>query len=287
MGAWDEDDEVAIADKVEMHLPLPDGIHKNVSFDRYLKEDRVSKSALWTAYSRSPAHARVEKEASNAMKVGTATHCVVLEPDSFRLRFHRGPDDRKGNRWKDFVAEYGEGALTSHEFDAALELRDAIMDVPEIRLLTGNGAYREITACATDPETGLKTRARADGYVPGHGIIAELKSTNDARAEAFQRTVRQFGYHMGEAHYAKTWQDAGGENYQAFIFIALEVEAPYALKIYELDADTIAEGEAIRQKAMATWLECVQTGKWPAYKTAPEALGLRKYDYRETVPVNA
>lgn len=285
MSGWADD--IDVVDKVETHAPLADGIHRDVSFDRYLKEDRVSKSGLWVAYSRSPAHAITEKEESNAMKVGSASHCVLLEPDSFRLRFHRGPEDRRGNRWKDFVAEYGEGALTAAEFDAALELRDAVRNIPEIKLLTGNGAYREITACATDPVTGLKTRARADGYVPGHGIIVELKTTNDARPEPFSRIVKQFGYHMGEAHYTKTWKDAGGDNFQAFIFIALEPEAPYAVKIYELDPDTIAEGEAIRQKAMEIWARCVETGEWPAYETKPETLGLRKYDYRETVPVNA
>lgn len=288
MSSWDEDEEQAIAEKVERFEPLPDGIHKNVAFAHYLKEDRVSKSRLWKAYNFSPAHARIEEEANDAMRKGSITHTCVLEPDSFRLRYVRGPDDRKGNKWKDAVAgaaDRGMEALTSKEFDNALLLRDAVKDDPYIKMLAGNGAFREISAFATDPATGLRIKARADAYVPGDGIIVELKTTTDARASQFGRRVLDLGYHVGEAHYRHTWSLAGGDPI-AFIFIALETDPPYAFKIYELKPDEVAEGEAIRAKAMATWAECVETGVWPAYATQPEPLGFRsKYDFKETVPI--
>jgi hypothetical protein len=282
--SWD-DDETTLT--VERHVPLKDGIHRDVSFDRYLKEDRVSKTLLWDIHDRSPAHARIGKEESNAMKVGTATHCVLLEPDHFRLRFVRGPDDRRGNRWKDALAAAASDErelLTAAEYDSAIELRDAIKDNPYIKKLTGNGAYREITACATDPETGLKTRMRADGYVPGDGIIVDVKTTKDARIGPFTRSVVDYGYHLQEAHYTKTWRDAGGQSV-AFIFAVVEPFAPFAIKIYELDADAVAEGEAIRERAMRTWAECLETGVYPAYPQEPETLTLRKFDYVLTVPM--
>lgn len=287
MSDWD-DDEVDVVEAVERFEPLPDGIHKNVAFDHYLKEDRVSKTRLWKTYNFSPAHALIEEEESDAMKKGSATHCVVLEPDSFRARYLRGPDDRKGNKWKDAVAtakEHGMEVLTSSDFDNMLMLREAIRHDPYIKKLTGNGAFREISAFATDPETGLAIKARADAYVPGDGIVVELKTTTDARPRQFINRVKDLGYHMGEAHYSHTWRLAGGDPI-GFIFIALETAPPYALKIYELKPDEVAEGEAIRAKAMATWAECVRNGRWPAYDTRPEALGFRsKYDFVETVPI--
>jgi exodeoxyribonuclease VIII len=286
MSSWDDEDTAPV---VERHVPLTNGIHRDVSFDRYLKEDRVSKTLLWDIHDRSPAHARIGKEESNAMKVGTATHCVMLEPDHFRLRFVRGPDDRRGNRWKDALAMAAADErelLTAAEYDAAIEMRDAIKDNPYIRKLTGNGAFREITACANDPETGLPTRMRADAYVPGDGILIDLKTTRDARPVQFTRAVREYGYHLQEAHYTKTWANAGGSSV-AFIFAVVEPFAPFAIKIYELDADAIAEGEAIRQRAMATWAECLVTGVFPAYPQEPETLSLRKFDFQLTVPVNA
>lgn len=286
------------ADKVEILRPLADGIHRDIPFERYVALDRVSKTLLQTVYTRSPAHALVAKEESNLMKIGTAVHCAVLEPDEFRARFHRGPEDKRGNRWKAVVAEYGDGALTDAEYDNALALRDAIRHNPYVKKLTGHGAYREITACSTDPETGLLCRMRADAHVPGDGILCDLKTTNDARAFAFRKTVRNFGYHLQEAHYSKTWADAGGDS-AAFLFVVVEPEPPYAVKIYELDADTIAEGEAIRAKSMRIVEECMRTGEWPlssgegwasefkVYSAEPEVIGIGKYDYQETVPLGS
>ncbi len=285
--SWDEESETAVAEKVEKYVPLADGIHRDASFENYLKQDRVSKSLLWDTFDRSPAHARQGKEESNAMKIGTATHCVLLEPDMFRARFVRGPDDRRGNKWKDALAvaaSDGRDLLTAGDYDSALMLRDVVKDMAYIKKLTGNGAYREITACATDPDTGLKTRMRADAYVPGDGILIDLKTTADARPEPFMRSVRNFGYHLQEAHYSRTWSLAGGASV-AFLFVVVEPEAPFAVKIYELDPDTVAEGEAIRQRAMATWAECVAAGAWPSYSQEPEVIGLRKFDYKMTVPM--
>mgnify|MGYP000172587460 CR=1 FL=1 len=281
MNLWDN---TAPANEVERVAILKDGIHRDQPFSTYVKLDRVSKTLLHEVYDRSPAHAMVAKEESNAMKVGTAVHCAVLEPDLFRDRFKRGPEDRRGLRWKAFTDEYGEGALTAGDYDLALELRDAIRHNEYVKKLTGAGAYREITACSTDPETGLKCRMRADAYVPGDGILCDLKTTNDARPEHFRRTVKQFGYHLQEAHYSKTWRDAGGDT-AAFFFVVVEPQPPYAVKIYELDPDTAAEGEAIRRKAMATVAECYETGVWPGYSEAPEPIGLGKWDYKETVPM--
>lgn len=283
MSVWG-DDVTIVKPEVEKLLPLADGIHKGVSFERYVALDRVSKTLLHTVYEYSPAHAQVAKEESNFMKVGTAVHCAVLEPDEFRARFTRGPDDRRGNRWKDFVAEYGDGALVAEDYDNALALRDAIRHNPYVKKLTGAGAYREITACSTDPETGLKCRMRADAFVPGDGILCDLKTTTDARPQAFVRTVRTFGYHLQEAHYTKTWRDAGGTA-AAFFFIVVEPEPPYALKIYELDPDAAAEGEAIRAKAMLTVAECMKTGVWPGYPEEPEQISFKTWDYKETVPL--
>lgn len=271
--------------KVDIFRPLPDGIHRDIPFPTYLAQDRVSKTFISAVHDYSPAHALVAKEESNAMALGTAIHCVVLEPDAFRARFHRGPEDRRGLRWKHLKDEWGEGLLTADQYDLCLLLRDAIKDNPYIKKLTGSGAYREITACSTDPETGLQCRSRADAYIPGDSIMCDLKTTNDARKAAFKRTVKRFGYHVGEAHYTKTWLDAGGAPLNAFVFVVVEPEPPFALKIYELDADAVAEGEAIRAKTMLTIAECKASGVWPGYPEEPEVIGLDKWDFEETVPM--
>lgn len=287
-GFWDDSAAPIIPVETVEKIPVFGvGVHFHIPFEHYLAQDRASKTTLWTLYDRSPAHARVVKEQTNAMQNGQVIHCAVLEPDEFRSRFVRGAENRRGKRWLELVEEHGEGALTYEQYDNALALRDAVKDHPYIKKLTGPSAYREVSAFAVDPITGLPTKARLDGYLPGDGVGNDLKISADARYDWFIKQVRTLGYHMGEAHYTKVWRDAGAD-LKAFVHIVVEPEPPYAVKIYDLDPDTIAEGEAIRAKAMERWAHCVETGVWPGYDEKPvvETIGLRKYDYKETVPLS-
>lgn len=260
------------------------GIVHGLAFEDYLAGPECSKSSLWTMHTRSPAHARVEKEASNAMQLGTAIHCAVLEPDFFAERFHRGPDDRRGNKWKEAAEEYGERLLTSGDYDDALAVRDAVSTNPIIRRLTGAGTVREVSAFATDPITGLRIRTRPDAFAPGIALMADLKTTTDARASEFARRVGQLGYHAGEAIYTDTWRAAGGE-LDAFVFIVIEPKPPYAAQVFELTPDAVEEGRVIIRKALDRWATCAERNEWPGYPAEIVPLDLRKWDYRETQPV--
>jgi len=273
-----------IAAKAAPKLTARQGVIHDLPFDQYLAGPEVSKSSLWTLHARSPAHARVEKEPSNAMQLGTAVHCAVLEPDFFAERYHRGPDDRRGNKWKEAQEEYGERLLTSGDYDDALAVRDAVRTHPIIRKLTGAGTVREVSAFATDPATGLKIRTRPDAFAPGSGLMADLKTTADARASEFARRVGQFGYHAGEAIYTDTWRAAGAD-LVAFVFIVIEPKPPYAAQVFELAPDAVDEGRVIIRKALDSWARCAERGEWPGYPAEIVPLDLRKWDYRETTPV--
>lgn len=260
------------------------GIIHDMPFSDYLAGSEASKSSLWTLHTRSPAHARVEKEPSNAMHLGTAVHCAILEPDFFAERFHRGPDDRRGNKWKEAAEEYGDRLLTSGDYDDALAVRDAVRHHPIIRRLTGAGTVREVSAFATDPATGLAIRCRPDAFAPAFGLMADLKTTTDARPAEFARRVGQLGYHAGEAIYTDTWRAAGGE-LDAFVFIVVEPKPPYAAQVFELTPDAVDEGRAIIRKALDRWAQCVERNEWPGYPAEVHTLDLRKWDYRETQPI--
>jgi exodeoxyribonuclease VIII len=260
-------------------------IEQGLAFENYLARDAVSKTQLWTLHTRSPAHARVEKEQSNAMAMGVAVHCAVLEPDCFRERFVRGPDDRRGNKWKEAIEEHGARLLTAGDYDDALAIRDALMHEPVIRQITGAAeTLREASAFASCPETGLAVRCRPDAWQMQLGLMADLKTTTDARPEQFARRVEQFGYHAQEAHYTDTWTAAGGGDISAFVFIAVETKPPYAYALYELEPSAVVEGRLRLQQAKATWAECARTGVWPGYAREIQPLDLRKWAYRLTTP---
>lgn len=257
-------------------------VEPTLSFESYLRRDAVSKSSLWTLHTRSPAHARVEKEQSNAMAMGVAVHCAVLEPDHFESRFVRGPDDRRGKKWTEALEEHGGRLLTSGDYDDALAVRDALRFDPTISKLVGPQTMREASAFAPCPETGLIRRCRPDAYDARAALMADLKVTTDARPEQFARRVEQFGYHAQEAHYTDTWGAAGGGDVAAFVFIVVERDPPYAYSIYEMEPTAVDEGRAIITHALDVWSACQQAGKWPGYATGIQPLDLRKWAYKLT-----
>lgn len=263
------------------HQPLADGIHQDVPFGTYVLQDRESKSRIWTAETRSPAHALVDIEENPTMKLGTIIHCAVLEPDCLEERYQRGPEDRRGNKWKDFVAEYGDGAVTAGDYDTALEIRDAVHRDPVMRALTGAGCQREISCMWTDPDTGRACRARPDAFNPELGILCDLKSTADATR--FDRIAADLGYHVGEAHYSNGWRCLG-QPLQQFLFVVLETEPPYEFMIRELDPDMVAEGQAICRKQLRIFAECRRTGVWPGYPRDVLPVSLKPWNFRETQP---
>lgn len=263
------------------------GIRHDLSFEDYLATPAVSKSRLWTMHTRSPAHSRIDKEESNAMKLGTAVHTAVLEPDEFEARFVRGPEDRRGNRWKEaqeIAREDGRECLTEADYDAAVQIRDNIVvGNPLIRRLTGVGTVREVSAFWTDDESGLPCRLRMDAYAPGLAMGVDLKVTTDARPEKWFRRVLDFGYHVQETHYTEGWRRAGGD-IDAFVFLVIEDKPPFAHAIYELTPPDIREGEAIRRAALTKWAECVRTGEWPGYPPGVQQLALPKWAFTLTNP---
>jgi len=92
-------------------LPKP-GLHRDVSYDDYAQWPAVRSSDL-KLFARTPAHARyamTHPEQTSAMILGSATHCAILEPHEFAMRYVEAPKlDRRTNAgkaaWAQFLAE--------------------------------------------------------------------------------------------------------------------------------------------------------------------------------------
>lgn len=278
--------EVLIA---EVEVVAPNygvGIHEGIPNDVYHSLPGISKSGLWTMYQKTPAHFRyaVRKE-TNAFDVGEAIHLAVLQPDVFETRVIRGPKDRRGNNWKDFQAEAtnsGRLLLTEADFDKALEVRDVVhADAWLNAMIVSPHSQVERSGIWTDAETGVTCRLRPDLYRPDLGIIFDLKSTRCAEAETFARDVANYGYHAQEAWYSDGWR-ALGQNVEAFVFIALEKDAPYCRAAYELLPSIVDEGRIAMRKTLRLYAQCAAVDRWPGYEPGVQELKFKPWAYYET-----
>jgi exodeoxyribonuclease VIII len=228
---------------------------------------------------RSPAHFRAGRDEprapTDAMALGTLIHLSILEPERFAREVVVAPRfDRRTKGGKAlaeaFKADHvGMRIVDAADFDTARRVGDAVHAHPAARALLTDG-QTEASLFWADPDTGAPCKARVD-YLRADGGMVDLKSAEDASPAGFSRAVARYGYLSQQAHY----QSGGGlvfGNVPLFAFIAAEKEPPYAVGVYVLDADAVAAAFDRVRSAYGRYMDCVQTGQWPAYSPLIELI---------------
>lgn len=260
------------------------GIYQGIPNEAYHAGPGISKSGLWTIHTSTPAHYKFPppREEKAHFTFGEAAHLAILEPDDFEKKTYRGPDDRRGNKWKDaqeFCGLEKKILLTSTDYDNVLAVRDGVHADPWINsVITGGERMIEASGFWIDPETGVLCRCRPDLYRKDLRVIIDIKSTLSAARKDFAKSVVNYGYHAQESFYSDGWR-ALGQEVDAFVFIAWEKESPFAKAVYELPPSIIEEGRAIIRKSLATYAECVKSDNWPAYDEGVQELNFPKWAY--------
>lgn len=259
----------------------PHGIHAGVPAHEY--HQRVlgvaSKSAL-DLVNRSPAHylewvRGAEEESSDALFFGSAFHMALLEPEVFAANYAVRPKyDRrtKGGKaaselWD--VTHPGVTAISEDMASRIIAMVAAVASHPLAGKMVRDGEP-ELSAYWQDKETGVECKARADYYVRGRKMLVDVKTTEDARPDHFQRDLAKYGYARQAAMYLEAFQ-ALGEDVQFFCFAVVEKHAPFAVATYVLDANAMARGSYSIRGDLETLAECMKTDTWPAY-----AIGLQE-----------
>ena len=248
--------------------------------DVYHAHDSASSSGLRLLL-RSPDHFKngEEKDKSTRFKVtGSALHMACLEPDIFYDTYVllRSSENRMTSEYKTAKKEFGEEfVLIKPEIEKiegmARNLRkSAIADI-----LYNTSTKKELSGFAIDPETGLMCRHRFDAKFAW--IAFDLKTTTDARKPAFEKKILNFGYHIQAAFYADQHKWITGEEIKKFIFVAIETSAPYAVKIYELDDESIEAGRKKYRQALNEYAQCKASDTWPSYDQEIETIGIPQW----------
>ncbi|HUQ93846.1 MAG TPA: PD-(D/E)XK nuclease-like domain-containing protein [Bryobacteraceae bacterium] len=263
------------------------GIHPNIPIEEYHAAPGISKTGLWTIYTKTPAHFRYGIRAeSNATDLGQATHLAVLEPEKFQSQVIRGPADRRGNKWADAQANATNSRrllLTASDYDKALTIGEAVRANPLLeKILDGTKAKIEHTAVWEDKLTGTLCRCRPDTIREDMNLMLDVKTARDASPRGFQKAIAEYGYHVQEALYTQGWQYAGGKPIDAVIFLVYETEPPFLHALYELPPSAVAEGHAIARHTIDLYAECLKTGTWPGYSQEVTELALPRWAHKLT-----
>lgn len=166
----------------------------------------------------------IQEEDTKAKNIGSAVHCMVLEPDKFNDLFTTKPlflDDA--------LEGYGKTRLTDSDMEIVEACTKAVFEhaghffVPGVK---EQAFFAEIE--------GKKVKCKPDNYIEKIGLIVDLKVVIDASPDGFLKAIGKWGYYIQAPHYIDTVK-ASGHKAEKFLFIAVEKEYPYMVGMYEID----------------------------------------------------
>ena len=262
------------------------GIYPDITNEAYHSGAGLSKSDLDQIH-RSPAHFRascemVEGETSEALIMGSAFHCAVLEPERFEKEYTVAPVFNRRTKvgkqaYDEWNAENGtKYPLTTEQMVIVRKMRESVMANPISRKLVEMTQHE--TSIYADFD-GVLCKCRPDGWSSDENLLIDLKSAKDASANGFSKAVAVGRYHVQDAWYRSVIERLTGERQEAFYFIACEKEPPFAMAIYQLDPIAQDAGYRAAMEDLETFRHAVKTGNWGAYPRNIQSLSLPRWAF--------
>jgi hypothetical protein len=180
---------------------------KKISFDEYLKIPALGSTAI-KHYARHPYHVGEIKK-TNAMVIGSALHCLVLEPELFEKQFFVSEQpDKRLKAAKDEIqccADNGVEWISSKDFEKINEMKESIFNKSKFakKLLCDGIAESSIEF----DYKGVNCKARFD-YVKRIGsalFCCDLKKISPKSGvldiDSIESYIGKFGCHIQAALY--------------------------------------------------------------------------------------
>lgn len=242
--------------------------------DLYHSTPGYSKSTLWRFATMTPYRAQFGAQVSKPeFDVGHAAHTAILEPEKLEASIIKGPEDRRGNKWK-FALEEAEEAgkilLTESDYEQVMLIREAAAHVPELEAMRRGSVHIETSCYAEDEETGATIKCRPDLYNADLKGMLDIKNLADISDDAWSRDIGKWGYHMQAAMYPDVWQRGSGMETDFFFFICFSKTEPVEVVCREIEPIDIEEGYLAYRHWLARAVEYEKAGHYPSYMSMSE-----------------
>lgn len=251
------------------------GIYYDLSNEDYHSGPGVSKSqlddiAINTACFQWRKTAPIDEEKMKALDMGTALHCLLLEPAEFDKRFIIAPEfNRRTNAGKEAEAEFikqcekmAMTVMTAEEGRKLKLMRESTLAHPGARFLLEADGYSEASIYWNDNDTGELCRIRPDRFLSDRPIITDVKKIADM--SRFPRHIEEFRYHVQEAMYCEGFKANFGESPQfAFIAVSESIDCGrYPVRLFVLADEDHDVGYELFRQNLTTYHQARTTNNW-------------------------
>jgi hypothetical protein len=246
-------------------------------------EPSLSRSIAQLLIDASPAHAYAEHprlggtpptgpaSGEEDMDVGTAVHALFLKDGEEKIVHCKVPDWRtkEAKAMKADALAAGKIPLKTKQYDAAMHLYDKLAGFAHRTGLFTEG-QGEATLVVDEGDHWFRCRVDFLPDDPSLPLL-DLKTTGSlATAAKWGRSCFDHGADLQAAMYPRAAEILRGEPPGGMLFVVIETNPPYAIRIFAMDPIAIEVGNAKARAARALWTQCIKSGEWPAYPDDPE-----------------
>jgi len=224
------------------------------------------------------------QERKDSFDLGSAVHTKVLGvgadvityPDE-HLRPSGGISTKAATvQWIADQRSAGLLLMTAVQLELVDGMAEAVLAHPVAKGLFEQDGTSEASVFATDPETGVKMRARFDflpSFMQDNPWFVDLKTTaKHADSESFGKTVANFGYHVQQEWYRHAYSIVTGDFATNMKFVVVETDKPHLVAVHELSRDYAEIGFRKTKRALETYALCAAHDIWPGYSTDTDPL---------------
>jgi CRISPR/Cas system-associated exonuclease Cas4 (RecB family) len=244
------------------------GYYTDLPMSEYHKSSTgISKSSLTKLMNGSPKKYRFWRDkpspTSAALAFGTLAHQLILEPEDFYKENQVTELLRSGTKaWKAEEEESGKNLVKEKEWNELHQIRRSIENHSlGKRLIDGEGEV-ESTSIWEDEKTGLILKCRPDKIARKLGIVVDIKTSRDIRPQSFIRDASKLHYHLSSAMTLEGLR-ANAQDFNEYVFLVIEKEAPFEVAIYMNDEEAIKRGLAEMRATLELLRRHETSDYWP------------------------
>lgn len=256
------------------------GIYYDISNEDYHNGEGVSKSQLdfieecpglyqWVK------NAPIDNNKTTSLDMGSAFHCLLLEPDEFEKRFLVPKSiNRQTKAGREEYAEMLNHALalnqiliTNEEKQKLLLMRDSAMAHPLAKWIIEEPGYAEASVYWNDSDTDILCRCRPDKFIEKFNWVGDIKTSADI--DRFYAHSYDYRYHVQDSFYSDGIQHLSG-NIPTFVFLVVSTTincGRYPVKTFVLDEIAKDIGRKNYKTNLITLKKCLEENSFPALQT--------------------